>query len=148
VKPAVELLPALKSALGLADDVDDVGVIQAALTQFKAEGKKLREAVVDSVLMKRFKGGDEADRALVRRVIVGEMKDRDLKLTGDEEKDEKVVSEMITEIVDGDEHLKATVSEMEAAPPAIQSNGEERGNSTEAWKPGTSTSNVRVKSRA
>jgi hypothetical protein len=146
VKPVIDLIPNLKKALGLNDDVDEVGVIEATLTHLKAEGKKLRESVLDAVLAKRFKGGQDADRALVRRVLVGEMQSRDLKLTGEEEKDEKVVSEMVTEIVDADASLKTLISEMEAAPPAPshQPNDDKGGE----WKPGTSTANVRVKARA
>ena len=146
-KKALDLIPSLKKALGLDDATDEVGVIQAAVTALAAEGKKLRETVLDSVLAKRFKGGSDADRALVRRVLVGEMKDRDFKITGDEEKDEAAVSEMITEIVDADTSLKSVVSEMESAPPAPPSTERSRGGEKK-YEAGMSTSNVRVKSRA
>lgn len=146
-KPVLDLIPNLKKALGLSDDVDEVGVIGATLTHLKSEGKKLREAVLDSVLAKRFKGGSDEDRALVRRVLVGEMKGRDLSLTGDEDKDEQTVSEMITEIVDGEPSLKTLVSEMEAAPPAPSHTPDPIAGSQDGWKPGTSTANVRVKAR-
>lgn len=145
-KPVIDLIPNLKKALGLSEDTDEVDVIRATLTHFKAEGKKLRDSVLDKVLEKRFKGGTDADRALVRRVLVGEMADRELLITGDAEKDEKAVSEMVNEIVDGDENLKTTISEMEAAPPAPSHNPPPQQG--EAWKPGTSTANVRVKTRA
>lgn len=144
----LDLIPSLKKALNLSDDTDEIGVVTAAVTALKAEGKKLRETVLDSVLAKKFKGGSDADRALVRRVLVGEMQERDLRLTGNEDQDEKTVSEMITEIVDGDASLKTVVSEMEAAPPAVQGRGSEQGGSHKEWKPGVSTSSVRVKSRA
>lgn len=147
-KPALDLIPDLKKLLGLSDDTDEIGVVTATINHLKGEGKKLRETVLDSVLAKRFKGGSDADRALVRRVLVGEMANRDLKLAGDEEKDEKTVSEMITEIVDGDTSLKTVISEMDGAPPAVKDQGGSGGASTDDWKPGTSTSNVRVKSRA
>ena len=147
VKPTLDLVPALKKALGLSEDTDEVGVISTAITALTAEGKKLRETVLDSVLAKRFKGGSDSDRALVRRVLVGEMTSKDLKLTGDTEKDEKVVSEMVTEIVDADPSLKETISEMEAAPPAPSHKGDRPGD-REEWKPGVSTSRVRVKARS
>jgi hypothetical protein len=148
VKPVIDLIPNLKKALGLSDDVDEVGVIEATLTHLKSEGKKLRESVLDSVLAKRFKGGSDADRSLVRRVLVGEMTERDLKLVGDEEKDEKSVSEMVTEIVDADTSLKTLVSEMESAPPAPLHQPDPPAGLQGEWKPGTSTANVRVKARA
>lgn len=146
-KPALDLIPGLKKLLHLGDDVDEIGVLSAAISHLKAEGKSLRESVLDSVLAKRLKGGSDADRALVRRVLVGEMVNREFTLTGEKEKDEKIVSEMVTEIIDADESLKVTVSEMEAAPPAPPTTQNMPG-TAEAWKPGMSTANVTVKARA
>lgn len=146
-KPALDLIPDLRKLLKLDDDADEISVIQSALNYFKAEGKKLRETVLDSVLAKRFKGGSDNDKALVRRLLVGEMESRDVKITGDEEKDEKAVSEMVTEIVDGDSSLKELVSEMENAPPAPPTTGDRQQQDGE-WKPGYESTNVRVKAHA
>jgi len=147
LKPALDLFPQLRSLLGLKDDADEISVVSAVVTKLKSEGKSLREGLIDKVLDKRFKGGSESDRALVRRVLVGEMESQDVKLTGNSDEDEKTVSDGISAIIDGDENLKKTVSEMENAPPNVGGTQEEGGNSTKEWKPGMSTSNVRVKAR-
>lgn len=143
--PVVEIIPQLRGILGLKEDTDAVDVIQAAITHLKSEGKKLREGILDTVLGKRFK---DADTSLVRRILVGEMEARDVKLTGNSDDDEKVVSEMVTTIIDGDEQLKTAVSEMQEAPPNLGGTTSENEGGSVAWKPGMSTSNVRVKARS
>lgn len=146
VKPTLELLPQLRGILGLKDDADDVQVISSAITKIKSEAKSLREGILDKVLSKRFKDADEKDVSLLRRVIVGEMQDRDVKLTGDESEDEQAISEMVTTIIDGDSMLKETVSEMEAAPPNLAgTNNDDR--QTTKYEPGMNNGNVRVKAR-
>jgi hypothetical protein len=145
VKPTLALLPQLRGILGLSDDSDDATVLQSAISKLKLEAKSLRESILDGVLAKRFKDADKGDVALLRRVLVGEM--QDVTLTGDEAKDEKAISEMVTETIDGDEDLKRTVSEMEAAPPNLPNTGDDRNSKTE-YKIGTDTGNVRVKARA
>jgi len=148
IKPALDLFPQLRSLLGLKEDADEISVVSAVVSKLKSEGKSLREGLIDKVLDKRFKGGSDSDRALVRRVLVGEMETRDVKLSGNSDEDEKTVSDNITQIIDGDENLKKSVSEMENAPPDPPGAGTgENGNSTTEWKPGTSTANVRVKAR-
>jgi hypothetical protein len=146
-EPIVSLVPQLREILGLKDDVDEVGVIQAAITKIKSEAKSLREGILDKVLEKRFKGGSDADKSLVRRILVGEMADRDVKITGNSEEDEKAVSEMVTTIIDGDDALKTTVSEMEGAPADLPTTQKPDGSGKSEWKPGMSTTNVRVKAR-
>jgi hypothetical protein len=108
-KRITDLFPQLKKVLQLEDDADDVSVVTAAITHLKAEGKAMRERILDNVISKRLKGGSDADRALVRRVLVGEMATREISLTGDEAKDEKAISEMVNEVIDGDDSLKKTV---------------------------------------
>jgi hypothetical protein len=146
-KPALDLFPQLRSMLGLKDDTDEISVVSAVITKLKEEGKTMRESLIDKVLDKRFKGGSDSDRMLVRRVLVGEMEVRDVKLSGNSEEDEKTVSDNITQIIDGDNALKTTISEMENAPPSPPNTQDDKGNSTKEWKPGMSTSNVRVKAR-
>jgi hypothetical protein len=147
VKPTLDLLPQLRTILGLKDDSDEISVVQAAMTKLKSEAKSLRDGILDKVLDKRFKGGDENDKSLVRRILVGEMESRDVKLTGNSEDDEKAVSEMVTTIIDGDDSLKKVVSEMESAPADLPTTEQDDRNSTKEWKPGMSTTNVRVKAR-
>lgn len=146
-KPIKALIPQLREMLGLGEDADEVGTITAVISHLKAEGKSLREGILDKVLSKRFQGGSESDKSLVRRILVGEMTERDVKLTGDEDKDEKVISEMVTETIDGDTSLKQVVSEMENTPPAPPGTQQPSPGDRESWKPGMSTSNVRVKAR-
>jgi len=143
-KPALDLFPQLRSLLSLDDDADEISVVSAVITKLKAEGKTLRESMIDKVLDKRFKGGSDSDRMLVRRVLVGEM--TDVKLSGNEEEDEKTVSDNITRIIDGDDDLKKTISEMEAAP-ADPPTTTDDGKAPAEWKPGMTTKNVRVKAR-
>lgn len=145
VEPVVEIVPQLRSLLNMKDDADPVDVIKTAITKIKDEARSLRESILDKVLEKRFKG--EADTSLVRRVLVGEMDSRDVKLTGNPEGDEKLISEMVNEIIDGDDSLKKVVSEMDGAPAAPPTTENNNGNSNTEWKPGMSTSNVRVKAR-
>lgn len=145
--PVLSLIPEFRKVLGLSEDTDELGTVQAVITHLRKQGKTLREAVLDSVLAKRLKGGEEADRVLLRRVLVGEMENKEILLTGKADDDEKLVSEMVTEIVDGDESLKKMISEMDASPPAPPHTEPLRGGDN-AWKPGMSTSNVRVKARA
>lgn len=141
-KPVLDLLPQLRGILGLKDDTDEITVVQTAISKIKSEAKSLRESILDKVLEKRFKDADKADVTLLRRVLVGEM--QDVELVGDEKADEKVISEMVDSVIDGDDDLKKTVSEMEEAPAAPPTTGTERNGE---WKPGMSTSNVRVKAR-
>lgn len=143
-EPTLKLLPQLRGILGLKDDADDVSVIQSAISKIKAEGKTLRESILDSVLAKRFKDADPGDVKLLRRVLVGEMED--VSLEGDEEKDEKAISEMVTKVIDGDEDIKKTVSEMESAAPDLPGTSSD-GKQTTKYEIGTNTGNVRVKAR-
>lgn len=148
VKPSLDLIPELKKLLKLDNDSDEISVMQAAIEYFKTEGKKIRETILDTVLEKRFKGGSDADKTLVRRILASEMESRDVKITGNKEEDEKAISEMITKFVDGEPSLKQLVSEMEQAPPAPPVTGHENGGNGDGWKAGFETSNVRVKARA
>lgn len=144
VKPTLDLIPELRKLLGLGEDTEALKVVQATISQLREAGKTLRDSVLDSVLSKKLKGGEERDRALVRSVIVGEMRDRDIKLTGEQDKDEKVVTEMVNEIINGNDNLKETVSEMESAPASPPSTSKDRGKRD--LKVGESTNYVRVRS--
>lgn len=143
-EPTLKLVPQLRGILGLKDDADDVSVIQAAISKIKAEGKTLRESLLDSVLAKRFKDADKGDVALLRRVLVGEMDG--VEISGDGEADEKAISEMVTKVIDEDENIKKTVSEMETAAPDLPGTTSD-GKSATKYEIGTNTGNVRVKAR-
>jgi hypothetical protein len=147
VKPTLDLIPDLRKLLKLDDNAEPLAVISATITHLREAGKDLRDSVLNKVLEKKLKGGEEKDRALVRRVIVGEMRDRDITLTGDADKDEKAVTEMVNEVISGSDDLKEIVSEMEDTPPAVSSTGsQDRSGKTRELKPGTTTANLRVRS--
>jgi len=144
VQPTLELIPEFRRILGLADDVDDVTVLAKALGSIKDAGKTVRDSILESVLVKKFK--DEGTRSLVKRLIVSEMDDlRDFKATGNSTDDEKTVSEMVNTFIDGDDSLKAQVSEMEETP-ASPPTTERSRNGQRELKVGTTTSRIRVRS--
>ena len=144
VEPVLGFMPQLRGILGLGDDSDDATVLQSAVSKLKSEAKTLRESILDSVLAKRFKDADKGDVALLRRVLVGEMEK--VEISGDEDKDMKAISEMVTTVIDSDEHIKKTVSEMEAVAPDLPNTQKDDSGSTK-YEIGTNTGNVRVKAR-
>jgi len=146
VKPTLDLIPQLRSILGLDEKTEDVSVISAAVSELRKAGKSLRDTVLATVLDKKLKGGEERDRKLVTRLIAGEMASKDVKLTGNSEKDEETVGKLVSEIIDSSSDLKSIVSEMEGAPPSITNTPKTDGKTTD-YKPGTVTSNIRVKER-
>lgn len=146
--PAIAKLPEIRKALGLAEDTTDEGVLIAVVNYVREAGKSLRDSVLDSVLAKKFKDAkDTTNYALLRRAVVGEMVGRDLRLTGtDTEGDERVVSEMVNSIIDGDGELTKVASEMAGTPPAPPSASDtSRGGTDREFKPGFSNSRVRVR---
>jgi hypothetical protein len=138
-------IPALKKALGLADDADSVTVLKAAVDFIREQGKSVREALLDGVLKTKKLDGDDPSVKMARRVIVGEMHAADFTPTGDKTKDEQTVVEMVNRIVDSSDELKAVVSEMEGTPPTPPSTELPRGTQREL-KPGMTTSGIRVRS--
>jgi hypothetical protein len=143
VKPTLDLIPEFRRILGLADDVDDVTVLGKALASIREAGKSVRDSILETVLAKKFK--DENTKKLVKRLIASEMDDvRDFKATGDSDKDEKKISEMVNTFIDGDDSLKAQVSEMEGDPKNPPSSGRPR-NEPRELKPGLTTTRIRVR---
>jgi len=146
IKPTLDLIPQLRMLLGMDESAEPVNVISAAVAELRKAGKSLRASVLATVLDKKLKGGEERDRKLVTRLIAGEMASREVKLTGDAEKDEETVSKLVGEIIDSSTDLKSIVSEMESTPPSITNSPKPDGSKTD-YKPGTVTSNIRVKER-
>lgn len=145
VAPITEVeIPSLKKALGLADDADAVTVLKAAVAFVRDQGRTVRESLIDSVLKSKKLDGDDKNVKLARQVIVGEMNAMDFSPTGDKTKDEQTVTEMVNRVIDSSEDLKEIVSEMESAPPAPPASERGRAGSREL-KPGTTTSNLRVR---
>jgi len=144
-KPTLDLIPELRKLLGLSDDTDDLNTVQAVISELRSHGKKLRDSVLDRVLSKKLTGGEERDRQLVRSLIATEMRDREIKLTGNEEEDDKTVTEMVNSVIDGSTQLKEIVSEMEQSPASPPVNQPPRGGQREL-KAGMQTSSIRVRS--
>jgi hypothetical protein len=147
-KPTLDLIPQFRTLLGLDDATDDLNTVQAVISQLRAHGKQLRDSVLDKVLLNKLTGGEERDRILVRSLIATEMRDRNVMLSGkeeDEEKDEKIVSEMVNSIIDSSDQLKEIVSEMSGTPPTLPTTEKPRGTSREL-KVGMSTRSIRVRS--
>jgi hypothetical protein len=139
-------IPELRTLLGLGDDVEPLDVLKAAISQIRNAGKSLRDTLLNSVLDKKLKGGDDAQAKLVRRMIASEMQNSDLKLTGDDEKDEKTVSEMVDTLINSNDDVKEIVSEMIAAPPAPPVTGKERNGEARELKVGYKSPTIRVRS--
>lgn len=145
VKPTLDLIPEFRKVLGLDENMGTIETVQAVISELRRQGKKLRDSVLDAVLDKKLKGGEDRDRALVRSVIAGEMKDKDVRLTGDEEKDEKTVEEMVNSVIDSNPQLKETVSEMMETPASPPTTQPPRGTPREL-KVGMQTERIRVRS--
>ena len=147
VLPLMNSIPDLRKLLGLGNDVEPLDVLKAAIAQIKQAGQSVKDSLLATVLDKKLKGDDEKQVNLVRRLIVSEMRGREITLSGDPDADEKTVSEMVNSIVDGSDDLKEMVSEMESTPASPPNTGDDRGKSgARELKPGYSNSNIRVRS--
>ena len=149
IKPVLNSIPELRTLLGLDKDVEPLEVLRAAIAHLKQAGQSVKDALLSTVLDKKLKGEDkDGNGALLRRLVASEMKSKDFNLTGDETKDETAVSEMVNEIIDGDENLKKIVSEMEGTPASPPGTGNDRGrgNENRELKPGYKSSSIRVRS--
>lgn len=147
--PKLATIPEFRKLLGLADDSDDLTVLQAAVASIRDAGKTLRDSVISKVLDSKIKDGESADGKLLRRVLVGEMAQKNFNPTGDEDADVKTVQEMVNGIIDGDESMKKLVSEMEATPVSPPtSHKDSHDNRSRELKPGYANSRIRVRTRA
>ncbi len=149
LKPQADLIPEIRKLFGMKEDADVLEVLSNVVQTMKQAGQTVVDGLLDKVLEKKFT--DSKTRGLVRRVLVGEMRSNEsFEPTGDAEKDEAKIAEMVNEIVDKDDDLKEMVSEMEELPasPAGAGSGnsdQERGGKREL-KPGFTNKRIRVKS--
>jgi hypothetical protein len=144
--PVLDLVAQLRKILNLGNDEDDVSVLTKGVTEIRSAAKAVRAALIDNAIAKKIKG-DSADAVLARRLIVGEMKDKEISLTGDDEADEKTVGEMVNTIIDSEDRLKEIVSEMEdlpATPPSTSKT--DRDASPRELKAGFKNSRITVRS--
>lgn len=136
-------LSKIRTALGLPEDANLTETIEGMARQMQAAAADVRKALLHEVLDRKFK--DAGTRKLVAHALVGEMSGLDLKLSeGDHDKDAQIVSEMVNNYIDRDDDLKALVSEMEPTPPAPPGVRPPDPHAREL-KPGTTTSNLRVR---
>jgi hypothetical protein len=143
--PVIVEIPALKKALGLSDDADDTTVLKAAVKFVSDQGKSVRDALLAKVLKAKKLDGDDRESKLARRLIVGEMTTLEFQPTGDSDKDEKSVAEMVNAVIDGSDDLKEIVGEMENNPPALPVSEKPRSGDTRELKAGYANSNLRVR---
>jgi hypothetical protein len=149
VKPMTALIPDFRKLLGLKDDTTDENVLLAVMGEIRRAGKSLRDSVLDTVLDKKF-GAQKSDPnfPLLRRAIVGEMSGRDLTLTGEADKDEQTVGEMVNSVIDSDTELKKVVSEMTVTPPTPPTGEPKSDGNSRELKVGYTNPNIRVRSAA
>lgn len=145
--PVLDLVAELRKVLHISDDVEPVEVLKRGVTEIRSAAKKVREALISEAIMKKIKG-DSDDAVLARRLLVGEMKDKEITLTGEADADQKTVSEMVNTIIDGEESLKKMVSEMEGTPASPPQHSTDRHGSggTRELKPGYSDKRISVRS--
>jgi hypothetical protein len=150
LKANADVLPEIRKVLGIAEDADALDVVKRLVEEANNAGRSLRDSILDSVLAKKFKDvEDKHVLALVKRSIIGEMEN--VEISGDEkhkQEDEKKVSEMVNKVIDQDADLKALVSEMEEAPPALASSSDsDRTGGSKELKAGDENSYFAVKAR-
>lgn len=144
VQPTLNLIPDLRRLLGLDESSDDVSVVTAAIAELRKAGKTLRESLLDTVLGKKNLTADNPNTRLARQVIVGEMRDKEISITGKADEDEKTVTEMVNSVIDADESLKEIVSEISGTAPEVPNAPVPRGTSRDL-KAGFKSSTIRVR---
>jgi len=143
-----ERVSEIRKLLSVADDADPVEYVTKLIEEAKKAGRGVREKILDDLLAKKFKGVEGSTMNLVRRTLVSEMETKEIQLTGDEQKDQQLVSEMFNATVDGDADLKALVSEMEEAPPNLPTGERDRtGGGDKELKAGDENAYVSVRAR-
>lgn len=124
LKPEAEISVELRKVLGIAEDADPIESVKRLLEEARRVGGGLRERLLDQLLATKFKDvKDSSMLSLIRRTLATEMEGNSIELSGDDEKDTKTISEMVNSVIDGDDDLKALVSEMEQSPVAVQNAG-------------------------
>jgi hypothetical protein len=147
-KDSEEVIVKLRKALGISEEADPLEVVKRLIDEAKAAGRGVKERILDDLLGKKFKDVSDAHTlALVRRTLVGEMEGKDIEISGDDEKDRKLVSEMVNDVIDNDPDLKALVSEMEEVPAAVQGGSNNDRTEKKELKAGDDSAYVTVRSR-
>jgi hypothetical protein len=142
-KESVDLLTEIRRLFGIADDAPVLDVLKKAAEELSNAGRAVRDSLLSDVLKGKFK--DDRTRSLVQRLVAAEMVSQDIELSGDNEADKKVVTEMVNNYINGDEELKSMVSEMEGDPAAPAGTGKTDDSDKREMKEGYENSNIRVK---
>lgn len=139
------LISKLREALGINEDADILEVVGATMAELRKSTVKAREAILDGVLIKRFK--DETQRGLVKRILATEMENTEFPDESDDAAKLKI-TEMVNSAIDNDESLKALASEMEdgggASVNGGGSEGETKRSGSRELKPGYSNERIAV----
>lgn len=147
LKSQADLIPEIRKALGIEDSADPLEVVKRLVEEAKKAGRGVRERILDQLLEKKFKDvGDKNLLSLIRRTLVSEMESSNITISGDDDKDQKAVSEMVNGVIDADADLKALVSEMQETPPRLPGSPVDRSEVKEL-KAGHEDSNIVVRSR-
>lgn len=147
-KENVDLIAGLRKLLGIKDDADILEVVGVTLKELKANGVKAREAILEGILTKRFK--NEKDRKLVGRVLATEMEGVEFPQDLSDEEAKVKVTEMVNDVIDGDDDLKELASEMEDNGGANANGGGSEGETRRKGgkrkiEPGYSNDNISVR---
>ena len=142
-KESVDLLSEIRRLFGIAEDAPVLDVLKKAAEELSNAGRAVRDALLSDVLKGKFK--DDRTRTLVQKLVAAEMVSQDIELSGDNEKDKTVVTEMVNNYINGDDELKSMVSEMEGDPASPPSTGKTDDDGKREMKEGYENSNIRVK---
>lgn len=107
LKSEVDVLAQVREALGIDDKGDVLQTVGDILVKVRAIAKGAKDKVFDDVLSERFK--DDSTRGLVKLALTSEMDS--LKIEDESDESKKKVNEMIDKSVEGNEILRAVVSE-------------------------------------
>ena len=142
-KESVDLLAEIRRLFGIAEDAPVLDVLKKAAEELSSAGRAVRDSLLSDVLKGKFK--DDRTRSLVQRLVAAEMVSQDIELSGDNEADKKIVTEMVNNYINGDEELKTMVSEMEDDTASPPSTGKTDDDGKREMKEGYENSNIRVK---
>jgi hypothetical protein len=142
-KEQVDLLSEIRRLFGIAEDAPVLDVLKKAAEELSNAGRAVRDSLLSDVLKGKFK--DDRTRTLVQRLVAAEMSDRNVELSGDNEADKKIVTEMVNNFINEDDDLKSMVSEMEGDPADPPGTGKTDDSGKREIKEGYESSNIRVK---
>jgi len=107
----VNLIAEIRKLFSIEDDGDVLAVLGKTVDELKKAGRTAKDAILDSVLEKKFKGDEnKSNRVLIKRLLASEMDN--VELAGDETKDRDAVEGIVNEMVNSDDEIRELVGEM------------------------------------